>query len=323
MDRMNKTEAYLSDLLGDFSYIRIPKMFINGQFAKLSLAAKFLYGLILDRLSLSVQNGWLDNENVPYAYYSIDSAAEDLGCKRDYVMKIFRELEENTLIIRKRQGNGKPSRVYITAFQKSLRPTSDAEQNTMRPTSEVEQMSIRPTLEPSNQSLWPTSDGEQNTMSPTSGGADVDENDPRSRCGRLCEVDETDCNKTNKNNTEYNNTLTEPGEIRRESQLNDVTSCSSENLPEEREENYEEDDELTQSVRNVVDSVLRSNGPFIRIAGSLKSLTNIKALFSNATTEHIRETARRLGLREYRPTDYYEAVVETLYYVMKSPSKTA
>lgn len=46
-----------------FSFYRIPKtLFTNPAFSKLSSDAKILYGLMLDRLGLSIKNGWKDNE---------------------------------------------------------------------------------------------------------------------------------------------------------------------------------------------------------------------------------------------------------------------
>ena len=44
-----------------FSYFRIPKaLFQDCRFRQLSTDARTLYGIRLDRMSLSVKNGWLD-----------------------------------------------------------------------------------------------------------------------------------------------------------------------------------------------------------------------------------------------------------------------
>ena len=44
-----------------FSFYRIPKvLFTEERFRSVSAEAKVLYGLLLDRMSLSCKNGWLD-----------------------------------------------------------------------------------------------------------------------------------------------------------------------------------------------------------------------------------------------------------------------
>ena len=65
-----------------FSFYRIPKqLFTVSYFKGLSSDAKILYGLMLDRISLSVKNHWFDEENRAYIYFSIDDVMELLGCR--------------------------------------------------------------------------------------------------------------------------------------------------------------------------------------------------------------------------------------------------
>lgn len=102
-----------------FSFYRIPKaLFIGEQFANVSAEAKVLYGILLDRMSLSMKNGWLDEDNRVYIYFKQEDAAEMLGCGRDKAMKLFAELDISGvgLIERKKRGQGKPPRIYIKNF---------------------------------------------------------------------------------------------------------------------------------------------------------------------------------------------------------------
>ena len=63
-----------------FSFYRVPRLLIKDErFKGLSSDAKLLYGLMLDRMSLSMKNGWLDDENRAYIIYTIDNIREDLG----------------------------------------------------------------------------------------------------------------------------------------------------------------------------------------------------------------------------------------------------
>ena len=57
-----------------FSFYRVPRLLIKDErFKGLSSDAKLLYGLMLDRMSLSMKNGWLDDENRAYIIYTVDA----------------------------------------------------------------------------------------------------------------------------------------------------------------------------------------------------------------------------------------------------------
>ena len=103
-----------------FSFYRVPRILIKDErFKGLSSDAKLLYGLMLDRMSLSMKNGWLDGQNRAYIYYTLDNVMEDLGCCRDKCIKIFAELDVKKgigLIEKKRQGLGKPDIIYVKNF---------------------------------------------------------------------------------------------------------------------------------------------------------------------------------------------------------------
>ena len=67
-----------------FSFYRVPRLLIKDErFKKLSSDAKLLYGLMLDRMSLSIKNEWFDEDNRAYIIYTIDSIMEDLGCGKE------------------------------------------------------------------------------------------------------------------------------------------------------------------------------------------------------------------------------------------------
>ena len=72
--------------------------------------------LLLDRVSLSVRNGWRDGEGRTYVYYAVAEICEDFGCSRVTAGKLLSELEGIGLIERKKQGQGKPDRIYVLQF---------------------------------------------------------------------------------------------------------------------------------------------------------------------------------------------------------------
>ena len=103
-----------------FSFYRVPRLLVKDKrFKGLSSDAKLLYGLMLDRMSLSMKNEWVDEENRAYIIYAIESIMDDLGCSKPTCIKIMRELDSENgigLIEKKRRGLGKPDIIYVKNF---------------------------------------------------------------------------------------------------------------------------------------------------------------------------------------------------------------
>lgn len=100
-----------------FSYFRVPKiLFRDIKFKDLSTDAKTLYGILLDRMGLSVKNGWLDEQGRVYIIFPVQEVMNALGCADNKATKLFRELEKFGLIERKRRGLGKPNLIYVKNF---------------------------------------------------------------------------------------------------------------------------------------------------------------------------------------------------------------
>lgn len=137
---------FYGDQADAFSYYRIPRALITGrEFRHVSTDAKLLYGLLLDRMGLSSRNGWFDNQGRVFIYYTLEEIQEDLNCGRDKAMKLLAELDTPRgvgLIERVRQGQGRPTLVYVKQFstgevppspeadfQRSENPTSRSRKN--------------------------------------------------------------------------------------------------------------------------------------------------------------------------------------------------
>ena len=103
-----------------YSFYKIPKLlFTDEHFKKVSVEAKVLYGLMLDRMSLSVKNQWLDGEGRAYIYYSLEDIMDALECSNKKAITIMKELDAEAgigLIEKKRQGQGKPTMIYVKQF---------------------------------------------------------------------------------------------------------------------------------------------------------------------------------------------------------------
>ena len=164
------------------SFYRIPKLlFTNDYFRELSTDAKVLYGLMLDRMSLSIKNKWFDAENRAYIYFSVEDTMELLNCKKNKALDTIKALEEYSLIERKRQGQGKPAITYVKSFMEEV---AEQVQKLEKPTSESE-VSVSEV-------------GKTNFLR-------LEKQTSRSLKNKPLEVGKINPNKNNINNTEMNN----------------------------------------------------------------------------------------------------------------------
>lgn len=103
-----------------FTFYRIPKILITSpHFKKISDSAKLLYGLMLDRMSLSIRNGWLDDDNRAYIFFTTNDVMEQMCCGTEKATKMLTELDSEKgigLIERVKQGQGKPAIIYLKKF---------------------------------------------------------------------------------------------------------------------------------------------------------------------------------------------------------------
>ena len=105
---------------GQYSFYRIPKMLFTAEyFRSLSCEAKVLYGLMLDRMGLSIKNRWFDEEERVYIVFTVEETAELMNCGTQKAVKLMKELDTDKgigLIEKKRLGLGKPNVIYVKNF---------------------------------------------------------------------------------------------------------------------------------------------------------------------------------------------------------------
>lgn len=107
----NKTDA------NQFAFIRIPKaMMTEEMFSSLSVHAKILYGMLLDRMGSSMKNKWIDDSNHVYIIYPIAEIISDMNVSRGKAVSSLSELEQLGLIEKKHQGQGRPTLLYVKNF---------------------------------------------------------------------------------------------------------------------------------------------------------------------------------------------------------------
>lgn len=103
-----------------YTFYRIPKVLFTAEcFRSLSCEAKVLYGLLLDRMGLSIKNRWFDEEDRVYIIFTVEELAELLNCGTQKVVRLLKELDVKSgigLIEKKRLGLGKPNVIYVKNF---------------------------------------------------------------------------------------------------------------------------------------------------------------------------------------------------------------
>ena len=110
-------EYFYGNEADDFIFYRIPKKIITSSlFKDVSFGAKILYGLLFDRVGLSIKNSWFDEENRAYIIFSIQEVMESMYCSKPTAVKFMAELEDTGLIERTKRGRGLTDYIYVKKF---------------------------------------------------------------------------------------------------------------------------------------------------------------------------------------------------------------
>ena len=199
-----KFDYYYGVEAEQFSFYRVPRLLIKDErFRGLSSDAKLLYGLMLDRMALSMKNGWFDEVDRAYVIYTIDNIREDLGCSKEKAVKVLAELSSNKgigLVEKKHRGLGKPDIIYVKNFASLPEKEAGKEPANTDVSAEVGKADFK-------RSEKPTLRSRENRL-PEVGKADSNRSGKLTSRGRensLQEVGRTDpnYNDTNNNNQSY------------------------------------------------------------------------------------------------------------------------
>lgn len=176
-----KFSYYYGKEADQYSFFKIPKiLYTDSIFKTLSSDAKVLYAILLDRMSLSMKNGWLDEENKVFIIFTVDEIEETMNIGRNKAINIMKEIQDFGLIEKKRRGLGKPNIIYVKSF---LVETKEENRTAEEETNDARSLNVK-FQEVSKANL-------QKFEKQTSRNL---ENKPQ-------EVSKTNCNKTNINKT--------------------------------------------------------------------------------------------------------------------------
>ena len=120
MQEQQELGYFVGEEGSQYTFFQIPYLlFTSPRFKCLSNDAKLLYGLLLDRMSLSERNNWYDQQGRVYIYYTVEEICQNLNCGNDKALKLLAELDMKKgygLIERIKQGQGKPTKIYVKRF---------------------------------------------------------------------------------------------------------------------------------------------------------------------------------------------------------------
>ena len=251
-----------------YSFYKIPKLlFTDEHFKNVSVEAKVLYGLMLDRMSLSVKNQWIDGEGRAYIYYSLEDIMDALGCSNKKAITIMKELDAEAgigLIEKKRQGQGKPTMIYVKQFV--IRDVQECKNYTSEEKLTIPEVKKLHVLECKND----TSRSEEITC---------------------LEVKKIHTNKNNINNTELSNTesnLILSENDRMGSEVEAYTELIKENLEWDLfREYYPYEQELLDGIFDLILETVLCKSESIVIASNRYPTAVVKSKFLKLNSSHI------------------------------------
>ena len=169
-------DYFYTEQSDQFAFYRIPKVLIvEDYFREMSTEAKLLYGLLLDRVSLSASSGWVDDQRRVYIIYTIRSIMRDLHCGTRKAVKLLKELEAYGLIEKQIRGQGKPTLIYVKNFSTLF---SDCKSKDFHNENSSVSIVTIPEVSKGKSNNTNTNNTKNNNTYPILSGADVD-NDER------------------------------------------------------------------------------------------------------------------------------------------------
>ena len=277
-------------------FIMLPRELLSARFAELTLHSRVLYSLLLDRNELSEKNGMNDDCGKIVVFFPVEEVCERLGCCRDTVTKLFRELEKFGLIKRKIQGLGRTALIYVKALSEY---EAEAQQSKIDDNETVEQQDFA-------QRQNRITDADKSALQTPKF------QDSGCRKNRIQEADKTVAIYTERNYTEKNYQETiYPQSISYDDAIDEIAHQIEYDVLSERGYGG-----MLDEIVGLIADTLCTNAPSVRIAGRQIPVETIRSRFSRLSAEHIEQVIRSLecnavnvrNMRAYLLTAIYNSV---------------
>ncbi len=320
-----------------YSFYRVPKVLFTAKYFKsLSCEAKVLYGLMLDRMSLSIKNRWFDEEDRVYIIFTVEEIAELLCCGTQKAVKLMKELDSSHgigLIEKKRLGLGKPNVIYVKNFM--VREVESVNRNEKEP----ESLENKQNSENHNSGMVKTTNQEfpesqfLKCENQTSGSMKITIQEvPKSQSNKT-DINKTDFSDTEDSETDIENPIPsypsrDTGNVRPETDGMDEMEVYREiirnNIDYEcfSQRDSREREDVDELVELMVETMMLPDNSTVRISGVDKPVAVVKNRFMKLNYSHIeyvlfslqRNTSKVANIRSYLLTTLYNSSMTMSHY---------
>ena len=316
-----------------YSFYRVPKVLFTAEcFKSLSCEAKVLYGLMLDRMSLSIKNRWFDEEDRVYIIFTVEEIAELLNCGTQKAVKLMKELDDNQgigLIEKKRLGLGKPNVIYVKNF--ILKEKCSPEQRGKAP----ENLGNTQNSENHNSRIVKTTTQElpesqfKNDENHTSRIVEITTQEVPNSQSNNTDINNTDFNETDFNEIDSIQSYLSPsaGEVRPVGEdvierMETYRALIQENIDYECFLDRREKEDVDELIELMVEILMMPDDSVVRIGGADKPVSVVKSRFLKLTYSHIeyvlfslhRNTSKVANIRAYLLTTLYNSSMTMNHY---------
>ena len=283
-------------------FIMLPRELLSARFAELSLHARVLYSLLLDRNELSEKNGMNDDCGKIVVFFPVEEVCERLGCGHGKTTRIFHELEQFGLIKRKFQGLGKSAMIYVNSLPECENKSEQADEQ------QAPNANTTHKVESRNSEQYETSspDIQKSALQTT-----------QNRQSRQPEIGSLDSPKSETIYTERNYTEKNyqeniyPQSISYDDAIDEIAHQIEYDVLSERGYGG-----MLDEIVGLIADTLCANAPSVRIAGRQIPVETIRSRFSRLSAEHIEQVIRSLecnavnvrNMRAYLLTAIYNSV---------------
>lgn len=316
-----------------YSFYRVPKVLFTAEcFKSLSCEAKVLYGLMLDRMSLSIKNRWFDEEDRVYIIFTVEEIAVLLNCGTQKAVKLMKELDDNQgigLIEKKRLGLGKPNVIYVKNF--ILKEKCSPEQRGKAP----EDLGNTQNSENHNSRIVKTTNQElpesqfKNDENHTSRIVEITTQEVPNSQSNNTDINNTDFNETDFNEIDSIQSYLSPsaGEVRPVGEdvierMETYRALIQENIDYECFLDRREKEDVDELIELMVEILMMPDDSVVRIGGADKPVSVVKSRFLKLTYSHIeyvlfslhRNTSKVANIRAYLLTTLYNSSMTMNHY---------
>ena len=318
-----------------YSFYRVPKvLFTESCFKALSCEAKVLYGLMLDRMSLSIKNRWFDEEDRVYIIFTVEEIAELMNCGTQKAVRLLKELDSEKgigLVEKRRLGLGKPNVIYVKNFMVKQPKKEEKEPEKPVNTQNCENHNsrvVKTTIQECPKSQFKNDENHNSGMMKT-----TNQEFPESQFqngenhhSRIVEITKPEYPKSQSNNTDINKTdISETeinqsypiisGNLKKKRDVMEEMRAYREVIHENIDYQYHAKEDVDELVELMIEVMMMPEDSMIRIAGTEKPVALVKSRFMKLNYSHIeyvlfclnRNTTKVGNIKAYLLTALYNA----------------